>query len=220
MEFFIKNYLFYFNKYYKVLKKKLYNIVDKDINISKDDKIKLFKEMENTFEYKNENGEPLRNPPYWENILNYWNPYTRKNFDLLEGETEEEKEIRLNKIKTEHSQKKSKMESFMNSLDSKVMDEFNNFRKEIIEISQDIINKIENNTITKKDIDIFLQKYENIIAKRLKNIINIEINKEFPKLKIILSISAIFILAISLMAILIKFLRKNNKKHLLKHNKN
>lgn len=213
MQFIIKKYIFHLNKSYKELKKKLYNIIEEGIDINKDDKKKLFKEMENTFNYKDESGEPLRNVPLWENVLDYYDKNSRPIFNLFENETESEKIIRLNEIKKIYERKLPLFERFLSSVDkdNKIMEEYNTMRQEIINISKDIIDKIEKDILTKKDIDIYLQKYENIISKRISNSIDYAIKNKYPKYKIFLIVSSIIILSIALISSLIGFLTKHKK---------
>jgi len=213
MQFIIKKYIFHLNKSYKELKKKLYNIIEEGIDINKDDKKKLFKEMENTFNYKDESGEPLRNVPLWENVLDYYDKNSRPIFNLFENETESEKIIRLNEIKKIYERKLPLFERFLSSVDkdNKIMEEYNTMRQEIINISKDIIDKIEKDILTKKDIDIYLQKYENIISKRISNSIDYAIKNKYPKYKIFLIISSIIILSVTLISSLIGFLTKHKK---------
>ena len=105
MNYIIKKYVFHYNEKYKILKQKLYDVLDKDINISKDEKIKLFEE--------------IRNPTFKDDLI-------------------------------------SKIG------DKDVIEKYNTYKENVIKIFNEIFDKIENNTLTKNDIDILLEKFENL----------------------------------------------------------
>ena len=176
--------------------------------------------MRDSFSFKDEHGRALRRIPKWENILDYYDPKKKHIFDLLEGETEEEKNIRLQEIKDKNNIEYGFDDNkFKKLMGGDIVENYNMLRENIIKISNEIIKKIENNTLTKNDIDIFLEKYENLVSTGVHNVLKIGIKQHVPKIKIAFVIISIISVAITTMSLLIHFLRKKTHKSTTKKSK-